>query len=85
MSRFECHLCPYEAHTNKDVQKHVSHVHDKVKAHVCNECGNAFSRKENLKVHVKMVHLKIKVEEGEEFERLHLRNISNSELETELG
>ena len=53
----KCELCSYKA-SEKDINRHVRALHEKIKDQICKECGFAFSRKDSLKRHVKIVHLK---------------------------
>ena len=43
----------------KSLDKHIEGIHDKVRKHVCQDCGFTTSKK-NLNVHIKGVHDKIK-------------------------
>ena len=37
---------------------HIKHMHDKIKDHICEECGYAASEKGDLKKHIDAVHNK---------------------------
>ena len=42
------------------MKAHIKEVHQKIKAHKCQECDKLFSRKFDLALHVERIHLKIK-------------------------
>ena len=42
------------------LKRHIEAVHEKIKNHVCRECGYAASRKDALKHHIEAVHENIK-------------------------
>ena len=54
---FKCEKCQYESAKNHIVKTHAREVHDKIRDHICKDCGAAFSRSWSLKEHVKNVHL----------------------------
>ena len=58
--KFSCDKCPYESFDLGNLKKHKMFVHDKIRDHVCEECGKQFSLRQTLKNHVMGVHLKIK-------------------------
>ena len=54
---FECNLCHHCFPDKGGLSKHIKTVHCKVKKFVCDICGKATSRADNLRVHMK-VHFK---------------------------
>ncbi|KAH3708067.1 zinc finger protein 37-like [Dreissena polymorpha] len=54
---FECQICHHCFPDNGGLSKHLRTVHAKVKKFVCDICGKATSRADNLRVHMK-VHMK---------------------------
>ena len=48
---FKCDKCPYTSYLNSTLKAHIKGVHDKIKNHVCGECGYACSHKSNLNKH----------------------------------
>ena len=41
---------------NQKVSKNIASVHEEVRDHTCNHCGNSFSSVQYLKTHVQAVH-----------------------------
>ena len=58
--KIKCELCPYEASFKSNLREHVKRVHDKIRDHICEDCGSWFFSGKDLRIHVKGVHLKIK-------------------------
>ena len=42
------------------MEDHIKRVHDKVKDHMCQLCGSAYANIEEMKIHVRHVHLEVK-------------------------
>ena len=42
------------------IKQHIEAVHEKIKKHVCEECGYAATRKDRLNVHIEAVHKTIR-------------------------
>ena len=42
------------------IKKHARSVHEKIKDHKCDECGQCFVAKSKLELHIKAIHRKIK-------------------------
>ena len=53
---FKCEQCPYVTIYKSSLNSHVKGVHDKIKNHVCEDCGNAFAQKGTLDKHRQLVH-----------------------------
>ena len=56
----KCDRCAYESRHAYLVKQHVKEVHDRIRDHVCQECGRTFSRLQNCRAHIRAVHLKLK-------------------------
>ena len=54
--KLKCEKCPYIPYNISSLKSHIKAVHDKIRNHVCGECGYAASQKINLKKHKNMVH-----------------------------
>ena len=52
-SRLKCTYdgCSMTASTLQVMDKHISAVHKKLKPHICDQCGRAFSQRQQLKTH----------------------------------
>ena len=54
---FKCEKCPYaSAATLQRLQNHIKTVHERIRDHVCQECGYATSEKGHLREHMKGIH-----------------------------
>ena len=60
--RFKCNVeeCIYTCSTNYHLQRHIKHVHDKIKDFECEKCDFKCSENCTLQIHIKAVHDKIK-------------------------
>ena len=56
LKKLKCGNCPYETFLSGDLKKHIRSQHEKIKDHVCEDCGYATSYKTALKVHRVCVH-----------------------------
>ena len=56
----QCNECAKGFSSSKQLQKHINHVHLKLKPFKCNQCDASYGRKNNLQAHINVVHLKIK-------------------------
>ena len=54
-TKFKCEKCP-KVMSKNNLKRHVKAVHDKMRNHVCEECGHAASLKVHLKNHMAWVH-----------------------------
>ncbi len=54
---YKCDDCSFECHNKAKLKVHSSSVHLKLK-HPCDHCDKAFSRRQNLRRHVKFYHEK---------------------------
>ena len=52
-NNFECEHCPYESLRIGLLRDHLDQIHQKSGSHVCEDCGSAFVRRRNLKIHKK--------------------------------
>ena len=59
-SKFKCKQCPYISARPDCIKNHTKAEHDKIKNHVCGECGYVASQKIHLKRHIEGVHENIK-------------------------
>ena len=53
---FKCEQCPYASAFIGSLKRHIDGVHEKIRRHVCEECGHGASTKNNLMYHMKSVH-----------------------------
>uniref|UniRef100_A0A5S6QHR0 C2H2-type domain-containing protein n=1 Tax=Trichuris muris TaxID=70415 RepID=A0A5S6QHR0_TRIMR len=53
---YKCKLCFYVATSKSHVNRHVNEVHLRHRKIVCQVCGKAFARKENLSLHCERFH-----------------------------
>ena len=53
---FVCTVCNNSFHSQRNLDRHISVVHDQIKPFECGICGMTFSRKEKLKQHVERFH-----------------------------
>ena len=51
-----CNYCGYASNTTNIIRRHVSHVHEGVKEHVCQICSLEFIHKKSLIAHIARVH-----------------------------
>jgi len=60
------HVCRFCGKGFTDKQAHIAHenIHQGLQPHICEHCGKGFASKGNLSVHIKAVHLGIKVKPG---------------------
>jgi KRAB domain-containing zinc finger protein len=58
-SGYKCNTCEYSTNHKNHYTSHLNR-HAGLKAFSCNICGKAFTVKEDLQMHVKRVHMKIK-------------------------
>ena len=58
--KYICNRCDYKCSSNRDLNKHIKYVHDKLKDVHCDMCDYKCSEKVNLKKHIKYVHDKVK-------------------------
>ena len=54
--KYKCDHCPYQTHERRNLRNHIKGVHEKVRDHVCGECGYASSLKSGLKRHEETMH-----------------------------
>jgi len=66
--RFKCDLCEYKCASNYHLQRHIKHIHDKIKDYECEKCEYKCSENGTLQRHIKQVHDKIKDYECEKCE-----------------
>ena len=52
----KCEKCSYTTAVPSHLKSHVEGVHEKIRNHVCGDCGFAASQKSNLNKHKNMVH-----------------------------
>ena len=57
---FQCDICYLEFALKRDLKKHKSAVHAKIKKYQCNFCDEQFAYTHVLAVHKKKNHLKVK-------------------------
>ena len=50
-------MCPLCGGWYKNLYTHIHQIHQAEKKHICDECGKAFGKKHDLKVHIDRVHL----------------------------
>ena len=53
---FECPFCKMTFELQKEMQNHVSSIHQGLKPYTCSLCNLAFSQKGNLKKHIRSKH-----------------------------
>ena len=53
--KFKCELCPIKFISRSKMRTHIQEVHDKIKNHVCEDCGYATYQKHQLNIHRKSI------------------------------
>lgn len=74
---FECGICHHCFPDNGGLSKHMRTVHCTVKKFVCDICGKATSRADNLRVHMK-VHSKGDIGNSKPYKRNEAKNARNA-------
>ncbi len=54
---FWCRRCPYASSDSSNLSEHVKAVHDRIKRHVCSDCGMSFARHHALSHHMQSKHM----------------------------
>ena len=54
--KFECEERPCKSNLERGIKSPIEGVLEKVRNHVCKECGKAYTQKVNLKIHIEGVH-----------------------------
>ena len=53
--KYKCKKCRYETYNKSNLKTHINMVHENIRNHVCQECGN-YLTKASLKLHMDSVH-----------------------------
>ena len=51
-----CTICNSQFHSQRNLDRHISVVHDQNKPFECGACGLSFARRERLKQHIERSH-----------------------------
>ena len=54
--KFKCEKCPFKSFHRPNLNKHINTVHDKMRDHVCDDCGYSTSQKGTLNRNRATVH-----------------------------
>ena len=49
---FSCDRCSYLSYKKEQIQRHIDHVHKKIRNHICHHCGKGFAFKTYLQTHL---------------------------------
>ena len=54
--KHSCELCTFKTYEKRTLKSHIKRIHEKIRDHVCGECGYASSHKNDLKMHKEFRH-----------------------------
>eukprot|EP00181_Compsopogon_caeruleus_P003845 CAMPEP_0184690446 /NCGR_PEP_ID=MMETSP0312-20130426/31234_1 /TAXON_ID=31354 /ORGANISM="Compsopogon coeruleus, Strain SAG 36.94" /LENGTH=283 /DNA_ID=CAMNT_0027147943 /DNA_START=1336 /DNA_END=2188 /DNA_ORIENTATION=+ len=58
---FVCEICDKEFDRKSNMNKHIRHVHEKLRPYICRLCGKKFGQKSSIDKHVIVVHEKRRI------------------------